>query len=195
MKKRLQELLWPILGLAVGLLVFGAQPQVHALPEYATRTGEPCTTCHVNPAGGGPRTARGALWIAQGRPDIVPQLPGSTAAESPASGDGPALYAQLGCAGCHGAGGEGASGPALNVPGASQGADRVIRSGRGTMVGYKVDRLSDADLAAVLQFVQSLASDKGKGSTDAGPQPLDPAAFVCASAPPGASTIQSCGGN
>ena len=49
---------------------------VHALPEYAKRTGESCATCHVNPGGGGPRTLRGALWAARGKPDQVPSLPG-----------------------------------------------------------------------------------------------------------------------
>lgn len=47
---------------------------VHALPEYSTHTGQACGTCHVNPGGGGPRTLRGLLWAAQGRPDVVPML-------------------------------------------------------------------------------------------------------------------------
>jgi hypothetical protein len=54
------------------------------LPEYAARTGQACAVCHVNPAGGGPRTVRGLLWVAQGKPDQVPPLPGS-AAEEPAA--------------------------------------------------------------------------------------------------------------
>ena len=198
MRNGLQGLLWVLLGLGVGLLLFGAMPQAHALPEYATRTGEPCATCHVNPAGGGPRTARGALWIARGRPDTVPQAPQSSQVESPASADssavpGRALYAQFGCAACHGAAGEGASGPALNTTAAVAGVEQVIRKGRGTMMAFKADSLSDPDLAAIVQFVRSLAG--GPAEQTAGSQPVDPAAFVCASAPDGAAMIRSCGGN
>ncbi|MEK6256855.1 MAG: hypothetical protein N2C13_06005, partial [Chloroflexota bacterium] len=52
--------------LAVAILfitggVFG-EKSAHALPEFADRTGEPCSTCHVSPGGGGPRTLRGLLW-------------------------------------------------------------------------------------------------------------------------------------
>jgi mono/diheme cytochrome c family protein len=196
-------LLWSLLGLGVGVLIFGGQPQVHALPEYATRTGEPCATCHVNPAGGGPRTARGALWIAQGRPDFVPQLPRSTGTESSASGDGQALYGKLGCTGCHGDTGQGASGPALNVPGAGNGAEQAIRNGRGTMVAHGPDRLSDADLALVVKFVQSLATNKAKAAAGAAPKSRRPAEMTCSDAPAGvaasaatgAPTSQGCGGN
>lgn len=37
---------------------------VAALPQYATATGQPCATCHVNPAGGGTLTARGQAFAA-----------------------------------------------------------------------------------------------------------------------------------
>src|SRR5512138_175160 len=141
----LKGLLSVVLGLAVGLLLFGAMPQAHALPEYGTRTGEPCATCHVNPAGGGPRTARGALWIAAGKPDKVPlAVGGAPAGRAPAAARGPAatdesanaapIYAQAGCAACHGPAGEGGSGPALNQRALP--ADQVsylIRNGGGNM--------------------------------------------------------------
>src|SRR5512135_258815 len=132
-----------LVGALIGVLLFAFRPAAQALPEYATRTGEPCATCHVNPAGGGPRTVRGNLWIAAGKPDKVPALPGS---QQPAKGDaadGAGLYAKLGCGGCHGASGDGGAGPALNkreVP-ASE-LSRVIRSGRGTMMGFKPEVLS-----------------------------------------------------
>ncbi|MBI2863535.1 MAG: hypothetical protein HYX94_03125 [Chloroflexi bacterium] len=35
-----------------------------ALPDYAAKTGQPCSTCHVNPAGGGPLTATGSAFQA-----------------------------------------------------------------------------------------------------------------------------------
>ncbi|HZT40572.1 MAG TPA: hypothetical protein VFA07_00200 [Chthonomonadaceae bacterium] len=33
-----------------------------AKPEYAAKEGKPCSYCHVNPAGGGPRNARGIYY-------------------------------------------------------------------------------------------------------------------------------------
>ena len=35
-----------------------------ALPQYAAATGQPCSTCHINPAGGGPRNATGQAFEA-----------------------------------------------------------------------------------------------------------------------------------
>lgn len=60
-----------ILAAASGFLL--ASP-VAGLPDYAVRTGEPCATCHINPAGGGPRTPRGLAWVAAGKPEKVPEL-------------------------------------------------------------------------------------------------------------------------
>ena len=37
-----------------------------ALPAYAAKEGKPCGFCHVNPAGGGPRTAKGKAYEANG---------------------------------------------------------------------------------------------------------------------------------
>lgn len=45
-----------------------------ALPEYSAQTGEPCSSCHISPSGGGARTARGQAWIASDKPGIVPDL-------------------------------------------------------------------------------------------------------------------------
>lgn len=90
-------------------LLAGADP-VHALPEYSSRTSEPCATCHVNPGGGGPRTLRGLLWAARGRPDEVPIIPGLLIA--PGVTDGGELY-DIACAGCHGFQAEGLFGISL----------------------------------------------------------------------------------
>jgi mono/diheme cytochrome c family protein len=98
-----------ILGLAL-VTYFGVrlwldnEPVAHALPEFTDRTGEPCGACHVNPGGGGPRTLRGLLWAARGRPDDVPDLPGNLI--SPSITDGFELY-DISCAGCHSYSGEG----------------------------------------------------------------------------------------
>jgi hypothetical protein len=45
-----------------------------ALPEYAAQTGEPCSSCHVGPSGGGPRGPRGQAWVASAKPSVVPDL-------------------------------------------------------------------------------------------------------------------------
>jgi hypothetical protein len=45
-----------------------------AMPEYATNLGEPCITCHISPAGGGLRSARGQAWVAQEKPGAVPSI-------------------------------------------------------------------------------------------------------------------------
>src|SRR3990170_4668320 len=52
------------LGLFLGMTLWVGSRPVQALPEYATRTGEPCAACHVSAGGGGPRTLRGLLWAA-----------------------------------------------------------------------------------------------------------------------------------
>jgi mono/diheme cytochrome c family protein len=92
-------------GLALVLLLIIIHP-VAALPEYATRTNESCATCHVSAGGGGPRTLRGLLWAAKGKPDKVPVLPGMLIA--PRVTDAVELY-QMACGGCHGMKGQGLS--------------------------------------------------------------------------------------
>lgn len=107
-------------------LALGEQP-AHALPEYAPRTGEPCATCHVSAGGGGPRTLRGMLWGARGRPDEVPDLPGNLIA--PGIDAGVELY-DIACAGCHGRSGEGLLGISLAERGISKTAVRsFVRNG------------------------------------------------------------------
>lgn len=161
-----RSLVWVGLGLIVGVLLFAFRPSARALPEYMARTGEPCATCHVNPAGGGPLTARGSQWVAAGKPDKVPPLSGGDQAARPEA-DGPDLYVKFGCSGCHGSSGEGAAGPALNQGELS--ADelsRIAREGEGSMPGYQADTLSDADLAALVSYVKTLG--RGEASAQAG---------------------------
>jgi mono/diheme cytochrome c family protein len=95
-----------IIPAVVILLLLVSHKTVEALPEYAARTGEPCAVCHVSAGGGGPRTMRGLLWAAKGKPDKVPELPGVMIA--PGVNDGVDLY-QIACGGCHGLKGEGLS--------------------------------------------------------------------------------------
>jgi uncharacterized membrane protein len=58
-------------GGAVAVLVAGAAGtllprQAQATPAYAAQTVLPCGRCHVNPAGGGPNTAFGKAFAANG---------------------------------------------------------------------------------------------------------------------------------
>jgi hypothetical protein len=52
--------------LLAGAAVTVTPRQAQALPKYAAQTGLPCGKCHVNPAGGGPRTAFGKKFAANG---------------------------------------------------------------------------------------------------------------------------------
>ncbi len=54
------------------IIVFAVGTPARAMPEYATRVGEPCATCHVSPAGGGLRNLRGQAWVASDKPSTVP---------------------------------------------------------------------------------------------------------------------------
>jgi hypothetical protein len=49
-----------------GAAVMLTPRQAQALPKYAAQTGLPCGRCHVNPAGGGPRTSFGKSFAAHG---------------------------------------------------------------------------------------------------------------------------------
>ncbi len=52
--------------LLAGAVVTVTPRQAQALPKYAAETGLPCGRCHVNPAGGGPRTKFGKAFAANG---------------------------------------------------------------------------------------------------------------------------------
>jgi mono/diheme cytochrome c family protein len=151
----------------------GEQP-VHALPEFAERTGEPCATCHVNPGGGGPRTLRGLLWAARGRPDVVPEL--SNALLAPGVADGGELY-DIACAGCHGLRGEGLfainlaerdiSPPALR---------RFIHNGIPELGMPSFEgKFTEEQLDALVQYVRQL----GEGQVPPHEYPLPPPEFRC----------------
>ena len=53
-------------ALILGLAAFAAPQPADALPAYAQQTGLSCGRCHVNPAGGGARTAFGNAFLANG---------------------------------------------------------------------------------------------------------------------------------
>ena len=148
-------------ALIVGLGLIGAllvsAPPAHALPEFATRTGEPCATCHVSPGGGGPRTLRGLLWAARGAPDQVPLLPGVLIA--PGVSDGSGLF-DIACAACHGTKGEGIFGRELAGTSLTDGKIQTAilrgraRSGMPAFEG----QFTTEQLDALVAFVAGLAS-------------------------------------
>lgn len=187
---------WIGLGVAAGMLVFITWPSAHALPEYATRTGQQCATCHVNPAGGGPRTLRGLLWLAQDRPDQVPSLPGSEEAESEAALDGATLFERFECSRCHGPTGEGDIGPALNqaeLPIAEL-AD-TIRNGTGIMKGYPPDVMSDEEMDALIPYLQAIGRGEIQASVILEKRLLPPAQLTCRTDSSGLAARTDCGGN
>lgn len=55
-----------VAGSVVALLVLTLVRPIPAaaLPDYAAKTGQPCATCHVNPAGGGARNSFGQRFEA-----------------------------------------------------------------------------------------------------------------------------------
>ena len=161
---------------------------VHALPEYAKRTGESCATCHVNPGGGGPRTLRGALWAARGKPDQVPNLPGVLLA--PGVTDGAELF-EIACSTCHGLKGEGLFGKEIANSGLK---DNKIRSnilkGRLQSGMPSFDGMFTAEqLQALVDYVVSLAD--GTAEIPPADYPLEPPAFNCTAQ----SSSETCGGN
>ena len=171
---------------AVGIIM-GENP-AHALPEFVDRTGEPCSTCHVNPGGGGPRTLRGLLWAAQGRPDQVPELGNILIA--PGVEDGVELY-DIACSACHGSSGEGLFGLALSGSGISDTMIRAItlfgleRSG---MPGFE-GQFTNEQLEKLVEYVTGIAS----GEIEPAPlsYPLPPGKLVCIVSP----ETDRCGGN
>jgi mono/diheme cytochrome c family protein len=170
-----------------GITLQTSATPVHALPEYATRTSEPCATCHVNPGGGGPRTLRGSLWAARGRPDEVPIIPGLLLA--PGVTSGAELY-DIACAGCHGFQGEGLFGMGLVNTGVPKVAIRTFVQQGIVPLGMPAfkGQFTDEQLETLVDFVAGVANSEIEMDLH---YPLPPAALKCV---PVAKNIV-CGGN
>jgi mono/diheme cytochrome c family protein len=176
--RSLQILVIVLLSLAIylGMTQRQSVPAAHALAEYAERTSESCGACHVNPGGGGPRTLRGLLWSARGRPDLIPELPGLLVL--PDVNDGLELY-DIACAGCHGYRGEGLYAMRLAGIGVSKAATRsfilrgIPRSGMPAFAG----QFTDAQVEALVEFVTGLTSGQIELSNE---YPLPAPAPKCA---------------
>jgi len=151
-------------------LSFGEQT-AYALPEYAQRTNESCSTCHVNPGGGGPRTMRGLIWAANGKPDQVPELPGVLLA--PGVNDGADLY-QIACASCHGIYGEGKVGLRLESGGVQENKIRsTILSGRRISGMPSFDgQFTDEQFELLVAYVVTL--ENGQAAQILDTDPLEP---------------------
>lgn len=177
-----------VIALFVFLAISSSSQSAQALPEYAQRTGESCAVCHVNPGGGGPRTLRGALWAAHGKPDAVPSLPNVLLA--PDVKDGAELY-QIACSTCHGLKGEGLFGRELANTGLKNTKIRSnilkgrLQSGMPSFDGM----FTDAQLQALVDYVVSLAD--GTAEIPPAEYPLEPPAFTCSPL----SSTPTCGGN
>ena len=178
--------------LAVAILfitggVFG-EKSAHALPEFADRTGEPCSTCHVSPGGGGPRTLRGLLWAAKGRPDLVPNL--GNILMAPGVTSGIELY-DLACSACHGNSGEGLFGTTLVSSGLSENKieSAILRGRERSGMPSFEGQLTIEQIKALVAYVAGIAS----GEFEPAPlsYPLPPAQFECSVN----ESSESCGGN
>ena len=148
-------------------LLFGKHT-AYALPEYAQRTNESCSTCHVNPGGGGPRTMRGLIWAANGKPDAVPELPGVLLA--PNVSDGAELY-QIACASCHGVYGEGKVGLRLESGGVQENKIRsTILHGRRISGMPSFDgQFTGEQFEALVAYVVTLENGQAEPILDAYP--------------------------
>jgi mono/diheme cytochrome c family protein len=172
--------------LAVGIIT--GESKAHSFPEYATRTNEPCSACHVNPGGGGPRTLTGLLWTAQGRPDAVPELENILIA--PGVVDEVELF-DLACQACHGTSGEGSYGLALTSSGipATKIRSAILRGrDRSGMPPFE-GKFTDQQLEILVEYVTGIAS----GDFEPAPlsYPLDSGQLSCISA----IISEPCGGN
>jgi hypothetical protein len=75
-------------ALIVGLAAVGIPRPAGALPSYAQQTGLACGRCHVSPAGGGPRTAFGNAFAANGHKVPASNKPAKTGAGGAAPSKG-----------------------------------------------------------------------------------------------------------
>ncbi len=168
-------------AVVIALVAYTGSQPVYALPEYAARTGEPCAACHVSAGGGGPRTLRGMLWAAQGKPDQLPDLPGMLIA--PRVTDGLELY-EIACSGCHGLKGEGLFAMGLVNRNISQsGVRSIIETGipRLGMPSFK-NQFTQAQQDSLITYVTGLTSGEIAPPPDA--YPLPPALLYCPPASP-----------
>jgi cytochrome c5 len=194
MKRHAYSLAWIALGALLGTMLLWAALPAHAYPEYTDRTGEQCTACHVSPAGGGPRTLRGLLWIADGRPAEVPPLPGG--GDTAGVLDGPTLFNRFECNRCHGAVGEGGVAAPLNATewDEAQLTD-IIRNGISSMNGYPPETMSDEELAVLIPYIQAIGRGEVQASEVLYQRPLPPARLGCDEDTTAAAVVRGCGGN
>jgi mono/diheme cytochrome c family protein len=173
------QLYWLILSgvvIGAGVFLFFSTQTVSAYPEFAARTGETCGVCHFNPAGGGPRTPRGEIWVLDEMPDVVSVLESdepdepviieeeldATETDEGLLTAGSQLYQLFACDGCHGIDGEGTTdAPPLNLEVISiEVISQTIRTGPESMPAIPETMLPAEQMEAMVAFVQNLASGR-----------------------------------
>jgi mono/diheme cytochrome c family protein len=173
---RLYWLILSVVMIGAGMFLFFSIQTAHAYPEFAARTGETCGVCHFSPAGGGPRTPRGEIWVLDGMPDVVPGLESDISQEpviieeeldvTPADEGllttGSQLYELFACDGCHGKDGEGTTdAPPLNLEVISaEVISQTIRTGPEAMPAIPETMLPPEQMEAMVAFVQNLATGR-----------------------------------
>jgi hypothetical protein len=75
-----------VLPLGVGLFLAAAPAPAEARPEYANKEKKNCAFCHVNPKGGGPRTAKGDEYEKNGHKFLAPGFGENSAFTTEANG-------------------------------------------------------------------------------------------------------------
>ncbi|MBW7884603.1 MAG: cytochrome c [Caldilineaceae bacterium] len=137
---------------------------------------------------------RGLLWTAEGKPDVVPPLPGGEA-EAGAELDGATLYNQFECSRCHGIVGEGGVAAALNqTEWPEDELIDIIRNGRDAMNGYPPETLLDEELQALIPYVQAIGRGEVESTIVLYKRQLPPPRLSCSDAAQPA-TRTDCGGN
>ena len=195
-RRNLLSIIWIGVGVLLGTALFMTWPKAHAYPEYTDRTGQQCTTCHVNPAGGGPRTLRGLIWIAEGRPDEVPTLPGADQEIGADTLDGPALFVQFDCARCHGSVGEGDIAGALNQSEwDTEQLKDILRNGSDGMKGYPPENMSDEAMETLIPHLQAMGRGEIEATVFLQQRPLAPPRMICGSESEPRPAATTCGGN
>ena len=174
--RKYPNLTLPLLMLITVLLIgMATATRTQAYPEFASRTGETCGACHFNPAGAGPRTPRGEIWVLDGKPDLVAEVDfGQAAIEEtpvvleinedadPILVQGAQLFDIFTCGNCHGEQGEGSvEAPPLNqVVVDTTTIITALREGPEDMPAVDERRLSGERLDQLIAYVQHLASGR-----------------------------------
>ncbi|MBI4301323.1 MAG: c-type cytochrome [Chloroflexi bacterium] len=85
----------------------------------------------------------------------APAGPSPTPSAPASSGEGKTLFANKGCAGCHGPNAEGGIGPSLKGRKGEQ-ITAAVRNGKGIMPAFTQAQVSDSELQSIIAFIETL---------------------------------------